>query len=163
MPIQERPHPATGPNEVWSLDFLHDRTQLGQKLKILAVVDEHTRECLELRVEKRMKSTDVIDTLDEIMAERGAPKCLRSDNGPEFVSRQTQDWLKDQGIRPVNIEPGCPWENGFVESFNGKLREECLNEEIFWSRAEAQVICDWYRQVYNWVSYCPTRECRWVA
>jgi putative transposase len=148
-PLTNRPSPATRPNEVWSLDFVHDRTYYGQKLKMLTIVDEFTRECLEIRVEKRMKSQEVIETLDEIVTDRGAPKYLRSDNGSEFVSSLTTEWLKEKGVEPIHIEPGCPWENGFVESFNGKLREECLNEEIFWSRAEAQVLVDWWRQSYN--------------
>jgi transposase InsO family protein len=99
---------------------------------MLTVLDEHTRECLEIRVEKRMDSRHVIETLDELMTERGIPMYTRSDN-----------------VEPVFIEPGNPWENGFVESFHGKLRDGCLNEEIFWSRAEAQVVLDWYRDVYN--------------
>lgn len=140
---------ATRPNEVWSYDFLHDRTEYGQKLKMLTVLDEHTRECLEIRVEKRMDSRHVMETLDELIAERGTPRYTRSDNGAEFVSKRLTRWLEEKGVTPVFIEPGSPWENGFVESFHGKLRDECLNEEIFWSRAEAQVVLDWYRDVYN--------------
>ena len=140
---------ATKRNEVWSYDFIHDRTEYGQKLKMLTVLDEHTRECLEIRVEKRMDSRHVIETLDELMTERGIPMYTRSDNGAEFVSNRLTTWLKNKGVEPVFIEPGSPWENGFVESFHGKLRDECLNEEIFWSRGEAQVVLDWYRDVYN--------------
>jgi putative transposase len=147
--VTERVVRATKPNEVWSYDFLHDRTEYGQKLKMLTVLDEHTRECLEIRVEKRMDSRHVMETLDEIMTERGVPRYTRSDNGAEFVSKRLTTWLKEKGVTPVFIEPGSPWENGFVESFQGKLRDECLNEEIFWSRAEAQVVVDWYRDVYN--------------
>ena len=144
-----RPGPATRPGEVWSYDFMFDKTHSGRKLKILTVMDDHTRECLEIRVEGRLRSRDVIETLDELMSERGAPRYTRSDNGPEFIARELTDWLKDKGVRPMFIEPGSPWENGFIESFNGKLRDECLEEEIFWTRHEAQVIVDWYRQVYN--------------
>ena len=140
---------ATKRNEVWSYDFLHDRTEYGQKLKVLTVLDEHTRECLEIRVEKRMDSRHVMETLDELMTERGTPRYTRSDNGGEFACKRLTRWLRDKGVTPVFIEPGSPWENGFVESFQGKLRDECLNEEIFWSRAEAQVVVDWYRDVYN--------------
>ena len=140
---------ATKPNEVWSYDFLHDRTEYGQKLKMLTVLDEHTRECLEIRVEKRMDSRHVVETSDELMTERGVPRYTRSDNGAEFVSKRLTTWLEEKGVKPVFIEPGSPWENGFVESFQGKLRDECLNEEIFWSRAEAQVVVDWYRDAYN--------------
>ena len=140
---------ATRSNEVWSYDFIHDRTEYGQKLKMLTVLDEHTRECLEIRVEKRMDSRHVMETLDELMTERGIPMYTRSDNGAEFVSKRLMAWLEEKGVTSVLIEPGSPWENGFVESFHGKLRDECLNEEIFWSRAEAQVVLDWYRDVYN--------------
>jgi transposase InsO family protein len=140
---------AGKPNDVWSYDFIHDRTEYGQKLKMLTVLDEHTRECLEIRVEKRMDSRHVMETLDELMTERGRPRYTRSDNGGEFAAKRLTRWLEEKGVEPVFIEPGSPWENGFVESFQGKLRDECLNEEIFWSRAEAQVVVDWYRTVYN--------------
>ncbi len=128
---------------------MFDKTHGGRKLKILTVMDEYTRECLEIRVEGRLRSRDVIETLDELMSERGAPRYTRSDNGPEFTAKELKDWLKDKGVRPMFIEPGSPWENGFIESFNGKLRDECLEEEIFWTRDEAQVMVDWYRKVYN--------------
>ena len=140
---------ATRANDVWCFDFVHDRTEYGQQLKILTVLDEYTRECLEIRVEKKMDSRHVLETLDELIAERGIPRYTRSDNGPEFVSTLLTQWLRDKGVHPIFIAPGSPWENGFVESFNGKLRDECLNEERFWSRAEAQVVVDWWRQVYN--------------
>jgi transposase InsO family protein len=140
---------AVRPNEVWSYDFIHDRTQYGQKLKMLTVLDECTRECLEIRVDKRMDSRHVMETLEELIAERGIPRYARSDNGAEFVSRRLTEWLRERGVEPVFIEPGSPWENGYLESFHGKLRDECLNEEIFWSRGEAQVVVDWYRDVYN--------------
>lgn len=140
---------AKAPNEVWSYDFVHEKTQEGVKLKMLTVIDEFTRESLEIRVEKRMDSTHVIETLDEIMQERGVPKHTRSDNGPEFICERLTKWLREKGVEPLFIEPGSPWQNGFVESFNGKLRAECLDEEIFWSRAEAQVVVDWWREVYN--------------
>ena len=136
-------------NEIWCYDFVHERTQLGQKLKMFAVVDEYTRECLEIRVEKKMDSRHVMENLDELMTERGAPRYTRSDNGPEFIASSLKKWLKEKGVEPVFIEPGSPWQNGFSESFNGKLRDECLNEEIFWSRAEAQVVIDWWRTSYN--------------
>ena len=148
-PLCERPQEATAPNEVWSYDFVHDRTEYGHKLKMLTVVDEYTRECLEIRVEKRMRSRDVLETLDELMTERGKPKYTRSDNGPEFIAKRLQAWIEEQGVKPLYIEPGSPWENGYVESFNGKLRDECLNEEIFWSRGEAQVILDGFRKEFN--------------
>lgn len=146
---EARPCPATRRNEVWSCDFIFDRTEYGQKLKILSIVDEYTRECLELRVEKRMNGISVLETLDELMTERGKPAYLRSDNGPEFVSKKLRKWLGDMSVQSVFIVPGSPWENGFVESFHGKFRDECLDEEIFWSRGEAQVVVDWWRRVYN--------------
>ena len=136
-------------NDVWCFDFVHDRTEYGTKLKLLTVLDEYTRECLEIRVEKKMDSRHVLETLDELMTERGIPRHTRSDNGPEFVAKQLTTWLHDKGVQPVYIAPGSPWQNGFIESFNGKLRDECLNEEVFWSRAEAQVVVDWWRRVYN--------------
>ena len=140
---------ATRPNEVWSYDFIHDRTEYGQRLKMLTVLDEYTRECLEIRVDKRMDSRHVMETLEELIAERGVPRYARSDNGAEFVSRRLTEWLREKGVESIFIEPGSPWENGYLESFHGKLRDECLNEEIFWSRGEAQVVVDWYRDVYN--------------
>jgi putative transposase len=146
---EARPQPATKPNEVWSFDFVHDQTIGGDKLKMLTVVDEYTRECLEIRVERKMDSRHVLETLDELITERGIPGYTRSDNGPEFISKRLTSWLRKKGVTPMFIEPGSPWENGYVESFNGKLRDECLNEERFWSRAEAQVITDWWREVYN--------------
>lgn len=140
---------ASKSNDVWSYDFVHDRTVTGNQLKMLTVVDEFTRECLEIRVEKRMDHRHVLETLDELITERGIPRYTRSDNGPEFISKTLTGWLRKKGVEPMFIEPGSPWQNGYVESFNGKLRDECLNEEIFWSRAEAQVVTDWWREVYN--------------
>jgi len=147
--ISPRSPKATKANEVWSYDFIHDRTEYGQKLKMLTVLDEYTRECLEIRVDKRLDSRHVMETLDELMTERGVPRYTRADNGAEFISKRLTEWLREKGVEPVFIEPGSPWENGFVESFHGKLRDECLNEEIFWSRGEAQVVVDWYREIYN--------------
>ena len=145
-----RPRPATKPNEVWSFDFVHHRTEYGEKLKMLTVLDEYTRECLEIRVEKRMDSNGVMETLDELMTERGAPRYTRTDNGPEFIAAKLRRWLrKEKGVLPVLIDPGSPWQNGFVESFNGKLRDECLDGELFFSRAEAQLIVDGFRKEYN--------------
>ena len=140
---------ASCPNEVWSYDFLWDRTETGRRLKILTVVDEYTRECLEIRVEPKMDSRHVLETLDELMRERGAPRYTRCDNGAEFVAHRLTRWLHGRGTRPLFIEPGSPWQNGFVESFHAKLRDECLNEELFYSRGECQVIVDWWRRVYN--------------
>lgn len=146
---QPRDIEASRPNEVWSYDFVHDRTQYGEKLKLLVLVDEFTRECLEVRVEKRLRGRDVLETLDDVMTERGTPKYIRSDNGSEFRNKALRKWLAGKGVQPVYVEPGSPWQNGYVESLNGKLRDECLNEELFFSRAEAQTVVDWWRSVYN--------------
>ena len=140
---------ARSPNEVWCCDFVFDRTQDGRILKLLTVVDEYTRECLEVRVEKRMNGLDVLETMDELIRDRGAPGFLRSDNGSEFRNKHLVKWLQEQRVNSLFIEPGSPWENGFIESFNGKLRDECLDEELFFSRKEAQVVVDWWRKVYN--------------
>lgn len=145
----ERPAQGTRPNEVWSLDFVHHVTEHGRKMKMLTVIDEFTRECLEIRVEWTMKHETVLETLDELMFERGAPAYLRSDNGSEFIAAPLQRWLREKGVKPIHIEPGHPWQNGYIESFNGKFREECLNQEIFYSRAETQVIVDKFRTAYN--------------
>jgi putative transposase len=148
-PVWERPAAAKQANEVWSLDFVHHVTEHGRKIKMLTVIDEYTRECLEIRVERQMKHREVMETLDELMAERGAPRHLRSDNGSEFIAAPLQNWLRSKGVIPVRIEPGNPWQNGFIESFNGRFRDECLNGELFYSRAEAQVIVDRWRDSYN--------------
>jgi len=148
-PNWERPAEGTRPNEVWSLDFVHHRTEHGQMLKMLTVIDEFSRECLEIRVEKQMKHDTVMETLDELMFERGAPSYLRSDNGAEFIAAPLQQWLRLKGVKPIHIEPGHPWQNGYIESFNGKFRDECLNQELFYSRAETQIIVDKFRNSYN--------------
>jgi putative transposase len=144
-----RPLEATRPNEVWCFDLVHDRTESGQKLKLLSVLDEYTPEWLEIRVEKQMDNRTVVETLDELMTDWGRPRYTRSDNGPEFVAKGLRQWLHEKGVAPMYIEPGSPWENGFVESFNGKLQDECLKEEIFWRRAEAQVVVNWWQWAYN--------------
>jgi putative transposase len=144
-----RPYEATRPNEIWAMDFVHDKTKQGGKIKFLTVIDEGCRECLEIRAEKRMTGRDVLETLDELMQEYGKPEYIRTDNGSEFISKELRKWLYDNGVQPVYIDPGSPWQNGYIESFNGKLRDECLNQELFLSKVEAQVVVDWWRQVYN--------------
>ena len=144
--------PETAPehrNHVWSYDFLSARTHDGRLLRILALLDEYRRKCLALRVARRLNSQDVIETLSEVMLWRGIPEHIRSDNGPEFVARQLREWLRGQGTSPLYIEPGSPWENGYCESFNGKLREECLNGEIFYSLQETQIVIGQWPQQYN--------------
>ena len=136
-------------NHVWSYDFVSDRTASGQKLKILVVVDEYTRECLALKVAASIRAHHLIDTLGKLMTLYGRPKFIRSDNGPEFTANVLIKWLIDNNIGPAFIKPGSPWQNAYVESFNGKFRDECLSREWFSSRKEAQVIIEQWRHHYN--------------
>ena len=140
---------AERPNHVWSYDFVFDRTHDGRSLRMLVVVDEYTRECLAIYVGRRFRSEAVLETLSELFVERGTPAYIRSDNGPEFTAAAVREWLKRLGIGTLFIEPGSPWENGYVESFNGKLRDELLNGEIFYTLLEAQVLIERWRQEYN--------------
>lgn len=144
-----RPQPAAGPNQVWAYDFVFDRCANGQVLKCLTVVDEYTRQCLAIHVAGRLRSQRVIDELTRLVSLHGAPAYLRSDNGPEFVSRAILRWLARHQINTALIDPGKPWQNGLDESFNGKFRDECLNLEWFRSRAEAKVIIETWRREYN--------------
>ena len=146
-----RPRPGTpsGPNQVWSYDFVFDHCANGQKLKCLTVTDEFTKEGLAIDVDGRIRSPRVIEVLSRLVSTRGAPAFLRSDNGPEFVSKALLSWIVAQGIGTALIEPGKPWQNGVAESFNGKLRDECLSLEWFRSRAEAKVIIESWRRHYN--------------
>lgn len=143
------PMRATRRNHVWTYDFLFDRTERGQTLKILTVLDEYTRECHAIRVGRQMDSIMVIAVLSELFSTHGAPAYLRSDNGSEFVAARVATWLERQGTTTIHSAPGHPWENGYAESFNGKLRDECLNEEVFWHARHAQVVMDQFRQHYN--------------
>ncbi len=140
---------ATKPNEVWSYDFVSDQTMDGRRLKFLCVVDEFTRECLALEVRRNFRAREVIVVLAGLIAQRGSPAHLRSDNGPEFVAQAVQDWLKAQAVGPLYIAPGSPWENAYVESFNSRLRDEHLNREEFASLLEAQVLATGWRRDYN--------------
>jgi putative transposase len=144
-----RPHPPCGPNQVWSYDFVFDRCANGQQLKCLTVTDEFTKEGLAIDVDGRIRSPRVIEVLSRLVSARGAPTFLRSDNGPEFVSKALLSWIVAQGIGTALIEPGKPWQNGVAESFNGKFRDECLTLEWFRSRAEAKVIIEAWRRHYN--------------
>jgi putative transposase len=144
-----RPKAPTGANQVWSYDFVFDWCANGQKLKCLTVSDEWTREGLAIEVDGRLRSGRVIEVLSRLISERGAPLHLRSDNGPEFVSRALLKWIVDQGIDTALIDPGKPWQNGAAESFNGKFRDECLSLEWFRSRAEARVVIESWRRHYN--------------
>jgi len=116
---------------VWSYDFLQDRTHNGVKFRILNVIDEFTRECLAVRVARSLTSHDVINVLTDLFIERGVPVHIRSENGPEFIAKRVRDWLEKLQVRPLYIEPGSPWENGYIESFNGKMRDQLPNLEIF--------------------------------
>lgn len=139
------------PNEVWSYDFVADRTHDGRPYRIMSLIDEYTRECLALPVQRKLNSEDVLQTLADAMVVRGVPAYIRSDNGPEMTARAVRDWLEAVGAKTLFIEPGSPWENGYNESFNGKLRDELLNGEIFYTLKEAQVIIERWRLYYNHV------------
>ena len=138
-----------GKNDVWAYDFVQVRTRAGRAVRLLTIIDEYTRECLAIRARRSIRSTDVIDTLAELMMARGVPAHIRSDNGPEFTARVVREWLGGVGARTLYIEPGSPWENGYVESFNGKLRDELLDREVFYTLLEVQVLTEQYRQTYN--------------
>jgi putative transposase len=147
-----RPQLPSGANEVWAYDFVHDACANGQQLKCLTIIDEYTRECLAIDVAGSIRSNRVIEVLSRLVSERGAPRHLRSDNGPEFVSKSLLRWGTGQGLGMALIDPGKPWQNGMVESFNGKFRDECLSMEWFRSRTEAKVVIEDWRRTYNEVS-----------
>jgi putative transposase len=134
---------------VWAYDFIQDHCANGQKLKLLTVVDEWTRECLAIEVQGCITAERVIDVLRALIAKYGAPRFLRSDTGPEFIAHTVKDWLKSSGVHTASIDPGKPWHNGTNESFNGKLRDECLNLEWFRHRREAQIIIEQWRRHDN--------------
>lgn len=136
-------------DHVWTWDFVHDRTTDGRPLKWLSIVDEYTRECLALEVERGITADRVIDVLAELFRIRGVPRHIRSDNGPEFIAKAVREWIAAVGAKTAYIEPGSPWENGYCESFNSKLRDELLNGEIFYSLAEAKIIIESWRRHYN--------------
>jgi transposase InsO family protein len=136
-------------NHVWSYDFVMDRTHNGRPIRMLTVIDEHTRECLAIDVARRLNSQDVLDVLRDLFVARGAPAYIRSDNGPEFTAQAVREWLERVAVQTLFIEPGSPWENGYIESFNGKLRDELLAREIFYSLREAQVLIESWRREYN--------------
>lgn len=143
------PTKATHLNHVWSWDFVSDRTDSGGKLRILLVIDEYSRECLTLHVARRLTAHDLIEVMDRLVCQYGAPEHMRSDNGPEFIAYILQKWLEMRKIKTLYIEPGSPWQNGHVESFNGSLRDECLDRELMLSVAEARVIIEDFRRHYN--------------
>jgi putative transposase len=142
---------AERPNHVWSYDFVADRTHNGKAYRMLCIIDEFTREALAIRVARRLNSTAVIEALCDLFIVRGIPAHIRSDNGPEFIAAALREWIAAVGAKTAYIEPGSPWENGYVESFNGKLRDELLNGEIFYTLAEAKIVIEQWRRHYNTV------------
>lgn len=136
-------------DQVWSYDFLEDRTERGGRLRILCVMDEYTRESLAIRVERHLGSREIQETLGQLFLVRGCPEFIRSDNGPEFIARDLREWLSKAGSQTIYIKPGSPWENAYIESFNGKFRDECLNREIFRNGREAQEVVEVWRMEYN--------------
>ena len=136
-------------DHVWSYDFVQTRTHNGRPVRLLTLIDEYTRECLAIGVARGLKSKDVLERLAELFIQRGTPDYIRSDNGAEFTAKAVRAWLGRVGVRTLYIEPGSPWENGYIESFNGKLRDELLNGEIFDTLLEAQVLIERWRIDYN--------------
>ena len=136
-------------NHVWSYDFVKDSTSDGRPLRLLNIIDEYSRECLAIEVDRKIKAEDVIESLSELFLLRGIPEYIRSDNGPEFTAKAIRKWLHRLGTKTLFIEPGSPWENGYVESFNGKLQDELPDMEIFDTLYEAQVVIEGWRQEYN--------------
>ncbi|MGY6251461.1 IS3 family transposase [Bosea thiooxidans] len=142
---------AERPNHVWSYDFVEDRTHDGRKYRMLNIIDEFTHECLAIRIDRKLRAIDVIDVLSDLFILRGVPEHVRSDNGPEFVAKAVQEWISAVGAKTAYIAPGSPWENGFIESFNARLRDELLDGEIFYTLAEAKIIVESWRRHFNTV------------
>ena len=130
---------------------MKEHTENGKAFRVLNIIDEYTRECLTVLVERKIKSEDVLDQLFNLFVFRGVPEHIRSDNGPEFTARAVRKWLSQLGVKTLFIEPGSPWENGYIESFNAKMRDELLNREIFTTLAEAKVLISQWRREYNQV------------
>ena len=143
------PTKATHRGHVWTWDFIADATVRGGALRMLTVLDEHTRECHVLRADRALKSADVISLVKQAIAQHGAPEFIRSDNGSEFIAHELQAWLAAEQIKTIYIEPASPWQNGFVESFHGRFRDECLNREQLWTLTEARVVIEDFRIDYN--------------
>lgn len=136
-------------DHVWSYDFVFERTHDGRSFKMLNIIDEFTRESLMIKVKRRLNSNDVFEALADLFLTRGVPKYIRSDNGSEFIAKALREWLSKLQVETLYIEPGSPWENGYVESFNGKMRDQFLNGEIFYTLKEAQVLIEMWRKHYN--------------
>jgi putative transposase len=137
------------PTTSWSYDFVQDRTHDGRSFRMLTIMDEYTRESLSIDVERRLNSEDVLFRMGELFARRGTPMHIRSDHGPEFTAAAVREWLGRVGVGTLFIEPGSPWENGYIESFNGKLRDELLNGEIFYTLMEAKILVERWRRHCN--------------
>lgn len=136
-------------DHVWSYDFVHHRTEDGKAFTTLNILDEYTRESLMIRTQRKLNSIDVIDALSDLFILRGIPQYIRSDNGPEFIAKDVRSWIEAVGSTCAFIEPGSPWENGYIESFNARLRDELLNGEIFYTLKEAQILIEQWRVHYN--------------
>ena len=136
-------------DHVWSYDFVAARTHEGRPIRLLTLIDEYTRECLSIDVARQLRSDDVLGRLTDLFIRRGVPEHIRSDNGPEFTAKAVRGWLGRVGVKTLFIEPGSPWENGYIESFNGKMRDELLNREIFTTLLEAKVLVEGWRREYN--------------
>jgi transposase InsO family protein len=143
------PTKANYRGHVWTWDFISDATMRGGTLRMLTILDEHTRECHVLRADRALRSADVLEWLQRAIGEHGAPQYLRSDNGSEFIAKEVQRWLTENKIKTIYIEPASPWQNGFVESFHGRFRDECLNREQLWTLTEARVVIEDFRCEYN--------------
>ena len=143
------PTQATHRNHVWTWDFIFDRTDKGSTLKMLTMLDEYTRQCLAIRVERQIRSEQVLATLWQAMTTYGIPEHIRSDNGTEFIAQKIQAWLRDNQIKTLYIDPGSPWQNGYIESFHSRFRDECLNREWLLNLCEARVVIEDWRQHYN--------------
>jgi transposase InsO family protein len=143
------PTAATHRGHVWTWDFIADATVRGGAFRTLTVLDEYTRECHVLRADRTLKSADVIALVKAAIEQQGAPEYIRSDNGPEFIAQQLQHWLAEAKIKTLYIDPASPWKNGFVESFHGRFRDECLNREQLWTLTEARVVIEDFRRTYN--------------
>jgi len=143
------PLQARAVNHVWSWDFIMDRTTEGRPLKLLTLLDEYTRQCLLIFPARSLTSVHVVAQVQRVVQRRGAPVYIRSDNGPEFIAQAIQDWCVEDGVKTAYIEPGSPWQNGFIESFHSRLRSECLERELFFSVPEARVVIEDWRCFYN--------------
>jgi putative transposase len=136
-------------NHVWSYDFVEDRTYNGRKIRFLNIIDEYTHECLASIPRRSWRNNDIIEALSDLMVARGCPEYLRSDNGSEFTAKKVQQWLAEIGVITAYIEPGSPWENGYCESFNARMRSEFLNGELFGNLYEAEVLAKRWVEYYN--------------